>query len=205
MSEKHILIHPTKTGGTVVELFFKKNYSKYIQDGWGHEKRCADVERPITIFRDPYDRFSSMFRYWKFGSERYKLEKKKLNERSCFNINDFAGFIKNNKTEMLYNEWLWDVHFKPQSYWYNCDYNKIIVIEYCDNLHNSVYKLLSFLGIENKNIELGIVNKTCKEKNNFKLNNENIQWFKEYFKEDLNISSQIKKNSHNFKLLIRCD
>lgn len=202
MEQKYLFVHPTKTGGTGVELYFAKNYSRYIE-GRSHENKCADSEKPIIVFRNPYDRFSSMFRYWKFGSERFKLSKKELNEKSQYDINDFAGFIKNNKTEILYNKWLWDVHFKPQSHWYNCDYSKIIVIEYCNDLQGSIYKLLSFLDIENKNIKLGVVNKTSKPVCNCKFNDETTEWFEEYFEEDLNIFSQIKENSHNFKALIK--
>ena len=204
MNEKYMFIHPTKTGGTAVELFFKENYFNHII-GRDHKNRCADSDHPIIIFRDPYDRFSSMFGYWKFGSKRFKLSKKELNERSRFNINDFARFIKNDKTEMLYSEWLWELHFKPQSYWFNCDYSKIIVIQYCNDLQSSIYKLLSFLDIENKNIKLGVVNKTSKPVRNCKFNDETTEWFEEYFEEDLNIFSQIKENSHNFKALIKCD
>jgi len=204
MEQKYLFVHPTKTGGTSVELYFTKNYSRYIK-GQGHQNRCADSEQPIIVFRNPYDRFNSMFRYWKFGSNRYTLGKEKLNERAQYDINDFAGFIKNNKTEILYSKWLWDKHFKPQSYWYNCDHNKIIVILYCDDLQNSVYKLLSFLNIENKNIELKVINKTHRKVTNYKFNDETTEWFLKYFEEDLNIFSQIKENSHNFRTLIKCD
>ena len=116
MNKKYLFIHPTKTGGTAVSIFFEKHYSKYIE-GRYHIKKCADGENPIIIFREPYDRFNSMFRYWKFGSNRYTLSKEKMNERSQYDINDFAGFIKNNKTEKLYGKPLWQRHFKPQSHW----------------------------------------------------------------------------------------
>ena len=89
-----------------------------------------------------------------------------------------------------------------RAHWFNCDYSKIIVIKYCDDLQTSVYKLLSLLDIENKNIELGVVNKTRRTVINHEFNDETIEWFKEYFKEDLNIFSQIKENSHSFKALI---
>ena len=201
MNKKYLFIHATKTGGTSVERFFLNNYSVYIE-GLGHQNRCADSEHPIIIFRDPYDRFSSMFGYWKFGSNRFKLSKKELDQKSEFNINDFARFIKNNNTKMLYSRWLRNLHFKPQSHWFNCDYSKIIVIKYCDDLQTSVYKLLSLLDIENKNIELRVVNKTRRTEVNHEFNDETIEWFEEYFKEDLNIFSQIKENSHSFKALI---
>lgn len=204
MNKKYLFIHPTKTGGTAVESFFKKHYSNYIE-GQFHKKKCADGENPIIIFREPYDRFNSMFSYWKFGSSRYTLSKAEMNERSQYDINDFAGFIKNNKTEILYSKWLWDKHFKPQSHWYNCDYSKIIVILYCDDLQNSLYKLFSFINIENKNLKLEVINKTRREVTNYKFNDETTEWFLKYFEEDLNIFSQIKKNSHNFRTLIKCD
>ena len=204
MNKKYLFIHPTKTGGTAVSIFFEKHYSKYIE-GRYHIKKCADGENPIIIFREPYDRFNSMFRYWKFGSNRYTLSKEKMNERSQYDINDFAGFIKNNKTEKLYGKPLWYRHFKPQSHWYNCDYSKIIVILYCNDLQNCLNKLFSFINIESKNVKLGVINKTLREVTDYKFNDETTEWFLKYFEEDLNIFSQIKENSHNFRTLIKCD
>jgi|TARA_Y100000289_G_scaffold39202_1_gene38651 hypothetical protein len=203
MNKKYLFIHPTKTGGTSVEQFFLNNYSRCIE-GSGHQNRCADSERPIIIFRNPYDRFSSMFRYWKFGSNLFQHSEKELNKRSQFNINDFARLIKNNNTKMLHSRWLRKVHFIPQSHWFNCDYSKIIVIEYCWDLQASIYKLLRLLNIENKNIKLRAVNKTQKTIVDGEFNNETTEWFGEYFKEDLNIFRKIQENSHSFKELIKC-
>lgn len=44
-------IHPTKSGGTAVEKYFKKYYSNNIC-GEGHDNTCKNNNNPIIIVRD---------------------------------------------------------------------------------------------------------------------------------------------------------
>ena len=67
---RYSFIHPTKTGGGACEDFFRNNYSEYIKS-CGHIIKCKNDNNSIIIVRDIYDRFISMYKYWKYGSDRW--------------------------------------------------------------------------------------------------------------------------------------
>lgn len=199
---KYRFIHPTKTGGSAVQYYFLDNYGEYIS-GKHHDDTCKMHENPIVIFREPYDRFCSMYRYWKTGSKHFYPGKWKYRDRMDRDIDYFAKCIEDDKTEILHDHYLWDVHFSPQKHWFDCEYDKIIVLEYCNDLQRVIYKLLSSLDIPNKNIPLPIVNKTIQSDEHCNLSARTQSWFKDYFREDIDIYNKIKTNSKEFKLIIR--
>ena len=67
-NNKFTFVHPTKCGGTSVENFLNKYYSKYFYTNV-HFNKCENNNNSILIVRDPVDRFKSMYKYWKSGSE----------------------------------------------------------------------------------------------------------------------------------------
>mgnify|MGYP001308426583 CR=1 FL=1 len=72
-NEKYTFIHPTKTGGSALEFYFKKNYSNKIYNN-GHSLKCNSSANPIIIIRDPIDRIISMYKYWKNGADERTIE-----------------------------------------------------------------------------------------------------------------------------------
>ena len=207
---KYHLIHTTKTGGTALLDFLLKNYPKYFKYGINdsylkplHSFSCGDSKRPIIIFRNPIDRFNSMFGYWKNGSSKWPRSHAFLKKYQELTMNEYASLIRNNRTDILNQGHTWDVHYAPQSRWFTGNYENIIVIQYQKNLENSAFQLLEFLDISNKGITLKRVNSTKKNKNYFEdLNQESLDWFYEYFKEDFEIQQKILSTPEIFKKVI---
>ena len=65
----YTFVHPTKSGGTSLLNTILAHYSEYFKE-MGHKYTCNE-ENPVIVIREPFDRFLSMFNYWKYGSEKY--------------------------------------------------------------------------------------------------------------------------------------
>jgi hypothetical protein len=65
-STKFTFIHPTKCGGTAIENYINQHYKDYFINN-GHTNVCTKDNKPIIVIREPYDRFISIFNYWKNG------------------------------------------------------------------------------------------------------------------------------------------
>jgi hypothetical protein len=207
---KYDLIHTTKTGGTAFFACLLDNYSGYfslqekdIKPKKQHSFLCGDSENPISIFRDPTDRFNSMFSYWKYGSSKWIRSPLFLEETKNIGVNDFVSLVRNNRTDILHTYMTWDVHYAPQFRWFTGDHQNIIIINYQNDLQSSLVSLLDFLQIPDKGVQLKKVNASKKRRNYFEdLNQESLDWFHEYFKEDLEIQQKIKLTPEVFKKVI---
>lgn len=202
---KYTFIHPTKCGGTSVEQYFQNNYSQYINAG-GHGNKALNNNNPIIIVRDVKSRFISMFNYWKKGAidTRFKRSKEFINKVKTVTILDFIELLKNNK-QSLYVDFTWNVHFQQTTQWINCNYDKLIVIKYENDLNNKINELINYLNINNKNIILEKKNITQKPNNNdiYLFESKEVNEFiEEYFKDDIKLLDDINNNPELFKFVI---
>ena len=203
---KYTFIHPTKSGGTAVERYFRQYYNDYIV-GIGHATTCSNTNNPIIIVRDAKSRFLSMYKYWKNGSvdnifgKRDESWNKKYKKAT---IIDFIHMLKNNKS-LLYHTFTHKEHYFNTTHWIgNTDYKNIIIIKYDTDLNNKIQRLLNILNIPNKNIVLSIINKSNSIDNKAcKASNKCIDEFiQEYFKDDIKLINTIEKKPELFKIVL---
>ena len=92
---QYTFIHPTKSGGTAVERYFKQHYSSTIC-GSGHGNICKNNNNPIIIIRDVKTRFYSMYKYWKNGAvdTKYKRNKEWGCKYTDTTVLDFINMLK---------------------------------------------------------------------------------------------------------------
>jgi hypothetical protein len=201
-SNKLTFIHPTKCGGTTVENFMHENYRKYFQLNKAHGQSCLNHNNPVMIVRDPIDRFKSMFKFWKYGSRINRRSESFLNKYKNVTVKQFIQFIKNDKKEHLFGGVTWDVHIKPITHWIkNTKLYNIIILKYQKNLDNSVQKLLEIMKIPSKNVHVPYFNvSSCKE--NVILDDEDIQFIKEYYRSDYDLWEKINEHPYLFRVVI---
>lgn len=198
----YTFIHPTKTGGTACDSFFKEHYSEFIKEAECHKAICRNDNNPIILIRDPIDRFISMYKYWKNGSEKYKRNDEFKNNYKDYTIKDYIYLIKNGKKKELCNDFTWDQHFQPIVKWINkTDYKKIIVVIYERNLNEKINKLLDVLKIKLKPVELPIIN-VSDNKENIQLDNDDIIFIKSYFADDLKLYDDVSNRPELFKHVV---
>jgi hypothetical protein len=204
MSKKYTFIHPTKTGGTALEQYFKKNYNTYIK-GIGHGTICTNTNNPIIVVRDVKSRFYSMYTYWKNGATSGKFRRNKMwiEKNKSITIIDFINILKTNKKK-LYSGFTWRDHFESITKWIgDTDYKNIIIIKYEENLNDKIMKLIDNLGIDNKKIEVPIKNKSNKNHCKYELDNEYVvNFINEYFSSDIELINKIDNNPELFKMVI---
>jgi hypothetical protein len=200
----YTFIHPTKTGGTACENFFRVHYSEFIK-GTGHDNKCTNNNNPIVIIRDPIDRFISMYKYWKYGSldiYKYKRNDEFKNSYKNYTIKDFIHLIKNKQHGHLYQNFTWSQHFDPITKWINnTNYANIIVILYEKNLNEKINTLFDVLKIKPKPVELPIIN-VSNNKENIQLDNNDILFIKSYFVDDFKLYDDANNHPELFKHVI---
>ena len=196
-------IHPTKCGGTAVENFLLANYSKYFIIKTHHNLTCNNYNNSIIIIRDPIERFISLFKYWKYGSEIFIRDKKFLEKYKNITIKDFISLIKENKTNTLFYSFTCDKHFQKMTHWINnTDYKNIIIIKYKNDMNDTIQQMLRLFKIPN------LVNKKVekcnitKNKENVILDEEDIHFIKEYFKEDFDLIHLINTQPKLFRSVL---
>ena len=200
----HTFIHPTKTGGTAVERFFREHFKQEIKED-GHNLICQNDNNPIIIIRDPIERFLSMYYYWKNGSidTEFKRGEKFKKDNQHINIKKFISLIKNNDTKKLHHTFTWDQHFFSQVKWLNnIDLKNLIVIKYQKDLNYPIQNLLKYLEIDNKEISLPKINITNKNNENVILDDLDLQFIHKHYIKDFILIDKINLYPEMFKKVI---
>jgi len=200
LNDKYTFIHVTKSGGSAVEIYFEKHYSDYIM-GKTHSYRAEKYNRPIIIVRNPIDRFISSYHYWKNGSHDRNTRQPDFHAKygNC-SIKNYIHLIKNNiRGELVYG-FTWREHLYKQSDWLAPEfYANSIVIIYENDLQNKIYQLLDYIGVENKKIPLPKYNITrVKEGENVVLDENDLTWLREHFKEDFKLWDNLHNHPEMF-------
>ncbi len=203
-TDTYTFVRPTKTGGCAFEMYILQHYNTYIKgSGRDHKKICADVDNPIIIIREPYDRFISSYKYWKNGayqsSKPRTIEWKKYNNHVT--IDDYIEMVKNKDKRLIF-EATWEAHYAPQTYWIKPeDYKKTIVILYSKhNMENKVFDLLKKIHIKNKYIPFEKINVSCGD--NIVLTSQQIKKIRELYEDDFILWDNLQNNKSLFKHVI---
>lgn len=206
---KYTLICPTKSGGTVTRDYFNKHYYKHFvfsnKQPCIHRDICTNVNNPILIVRDVKDRFLSMYKYWKNGSEKWKRTNDWKKTHKNTTILDFIRMLKENDKSLI-TEFTWEQHYHNTSNWIKpgTNYKNIIIVKYEKILEKKIHLLLNNLNIPNKNIPLPVVNKTipCQDEKAILESEEVNRFIHEYFKKDIEFHKTIETHPELFKMII---
>lgn len=207
----YTFIHIPKCGGTCVEKYFENYYSDRIQ-GTTHKWLCTKDNNPIVIVRNPVDRFISLYHYWKNGSHgRNSRGSDFIEKYGNSTIKDFIEMykrnivaIQNNWMHELVSGYMWRLHYFPQVHWMAPEFfeNSIIII-YTENLNEKIHKLLEYIGVEDKKIHLEHTNITRKKDGELvELDEEDMKWLKEVFKDDFEMWDAVHHEPSRFKHVI---
>jgi hypothetical protein len=200
----HTFVHPTKTGGTALEQYFKKHHFRNVS-GAGHIHTCANSQNPIIVIRDPMDRFVSIYKYWRNGAEDGKY-KRDPDWVSINTISDFIAKLSRNDTgfakKYLHRDFTTDLHFSEQRHWLKPqDYSKTIVVAYDkDGLDRKLRDLLCHLKLPPTGLPLPRVNVTksllgvcCA------MTDRDRAWVREKFKNDFELWHLVTRHPQRFK------
>ena len=230
LRKKYSFIHPTKSGGTAVDQYLAEYYSSWISEAeWtyingkyyefrrSHSILASEVENPIVVVRDPYDRIVSMYLYWKYGSKMHPRDEYFINKERHTTFQDFLHRVEDEPSSLIYGA-TWEDHFKPTSHWIKpSDYKKSIVIVYSRNLTYCLQPLLNFIGVFNDDDDGGdensriikpipIINPSSKRKNHQK----DIQWtdslmeiVNRIYRSDFDLIDRMLNQPNQFRLVIK--
>lgn len=200
----HTFVHPTKTGGTAVEQYFKRHHSKSVR-GAGHIHTCANSQNPVVIVREPMDRFVSMFRYWRNGA----MDGAYTRPPGWVSVNSISDFIARLRDDddafrrkYLRRGFTTDLHFAEQGHWLDpSDHAKTVVIAYDkDRLDDKLGMLLDHLGLPRVGLPLPRVNvtKSC-EGVSCEMTDEDRAWVEDRYEADFRLWHLVNKHPHRFK------
>ena len=123
-----------------------------------HKTRCSDAEdKAVVVIRDPIDRVKSLYKFWRFGTEKKRrrrmkmgmkeedIEEERLKKRGR-NVEEFIEmFTSQEVSEENSNGGTFFLELiLPQSYWVNVDLDKeeekskLVVIPYCKNVAEKI-------------------------------------------------------------------
>lgn len=197
--------HIPKTGGTALVHFFIDNYRgmffyEYIEQV--HTKKCSAYNNPITIIRDPYERFKSAFFYWKYGSDVWNISS--LLENVC--VNTFIDHYlehEMNETRRHRVPFISKYIFMPQSYWLpKTEYKNTIVIKYQKDLSPLTEELVEKLKLPAIKRPIKRLNNTSKIDDEYNLNDRSKKFIDDLYKEDFILYNLLDGNRNLFKLVI---
>jgi len=195
---KFTFVHPTKCGGTSIAKILKNYYSNFFIVVNEHKTLCYDNNNPIILVRDPVDRFKSMYKYWKYGSEKYIKNPKSINYVKNVTVKNYISLIKI-KSPILNTVYTWDKHYAPITDWIKVsNYNKLIIIKYCKDLNIPFQKMINSFKIKNCNIPIPHSN-VSKSKEDIVLDDEDLQFITEHFKKDYELIELINTNPRLFR------
>lgn len=201
----YTFVHIPKCGGTSVEVFFETHYGARIF-GTTHKWLAEKENNPIVIIRDPVERFISLFHYWKNGSHGRNSRGTEFSDKyGNFTIKDFIGLVKNNSRNELVSSYMWRIHYSPQTEWIKPDvYENSIVITYVPNLNEKIKQLLEYINVPNIGIELDRRNITRVKQGeeDVRMDEEDILWLREHFKEDFELWETAFKSPEKFKKVL---
>lgn len=190
-------VHPTKTGGTTVEEFFQKHYKDYIT-GRDHGLRCGDYLNPVVIFREPYQRILSIYKYFEYGSK--DIEKYRPKKQRGFTFDQFLDLLSSGRIRLYFDNYFYDEHVLPQYFWYNTDFKNIVVIKYKQDLNQQLNKLFSEFFIPKKHIDLP--HKNISAGDDIVLTLEQKQRIQKLYKPDFILMDTIQNNPQAFRAVI---
>jgi hypothetical protein len=205
--KKYVIIHPTKVAGSSFIKYVQSHYPSYFMYN-GHEFKAVQSTNPIVFIRDPYDRFISMYKYWKYGSLDYNEHKHSethLINTQKYNIKDFIILVKK-KDPILITPFTSYIHIRPQSWWIEeKDYAKSIIVYYDKNeMEKKIFELFDYLEqlkiCKNLKIPFQKIN-VSNTNNNEKiiLDEEDKKEIYEIYKSDFDLIKKVKENKNLFK------
>nr|WRJ69911.1 putative sulfotransferase [Oceanusvirus sp.] len=201
----YTFVHPTKTGGTAVEEYFKKYHAKHIR-GVGHMHTCTNSPKPLIVIRDPMERFVSMFNYWRNGAVSGKYVRKKDWLPPCDTISEFVKRLQENDPKFvrkhLHKDFTTHLHFSEQSHWIKPgDYAKTVVVVYDrQRMDEKIRDLLRYLHLPEKGLPLPRVNVTkTSPLEASEIGPKEEEWIRRRFKKDFELWHMVNKHQSRFK------
>ena len=188
------LIHPTKTGGTYI-CDTLHAHTLIAKPAGHHVPVCGQHPKPIISVREPFDRFKSMYKYWRFGGNKYGVSGRKDGS-----VDDFIKAITTcrHKLKTLHT---WEVHFKPQAHWITPDdYSKTIVVRYKDDMSEQLQKLLEYLKISCDTLSSSRINTSLGD--DFELTKEQKIFVENFYQKDFELWNDVSNRPSLFKCVI---
>ena len=187
-TKKYSFIHIPKTSGSSFSTFIR-NYPEHFTVE-NHHVVATEKNNPVIIIREPYDRFCSMYYYWRDDNV----------DKHNTTIKEFINYIKKND-KILITGRTEEYHFFPQSYYLQPNvYKHAIVIRYDKNneiMNERVNEMIDYLEIPQKNIKLTEVN-ISQNKNEIFLDENDKLDIKEIYHDDFILWNVVNKSPFVF-------
>ena len=191
-------IHITKTGGT--DLKDKNKDKNIICRPYHHEDGKFYKNKGIPCFcilREPIDRFISLFIYNTKGSNKH---------RKYDNINDINKFVENMRNNKSYlNKYENGWQFRKQYEWLNGDPENTYILKYYKenntNIKNFLKKEFNINYIYENNRKINVSN--YNENININMTENNINYIKKIYNEDMLLYKKLDKLNVNYAKLCK--
>lgn len=191
-------IHITKTGGTNLK---DKNVNEFVHYGTYHYETASyykDVSmKCFAIFRDPIERYISLYYYNTRGSNKY-THMLRHNVKSK-NINEFIEEHYNDQT--FVDKFEHGIQFRPQSSWLingDKDYTHIVLFDKVNLIKNIKHFFKSIYGKEyiynESSLPVNVTNYDKVEPDSSELSELSLQRLLEMYSQDFEIFYNIKQS-----------